>query len=108
MVRSAHAPTTTAPATAPTLQGIRPRASAASAPHATTMNSPTSGTYVYRSAIDWVPTCTSPITGSSVPINQYHPVTTNGSFLPTHTAPTLSPSTNTPAIPTHSNGHCPG
>ena len=37
------------------------------------MNRPVRGTYVYRSAIVWTPTCTIPLTGTSVPTNQNQP-----------------------------------
>ena len=42
-------------------------------PQAIMMKTPIRGIYVYLSAIDWWPTCTSPITGTRVPRYQNHP-----------------------------------
>ena len=44
------------------------------------MNSPTSGIYVYRSAMACSPTCTTPMTGTSVPTYQSHPTAAYGRF----------------------------
>ena len=48
------------------------------APQVMMINMPISGTYVYRSAMAWLPTCTIPITGTRVPTNQNQPVKTYG------------------------------
>ena len=40
--------------------------------------SPIDGRYVYRSAIDWSPACTSPDTGTSIPRNHNHPTSRYG------------------------------
>src|SRR5579859_6150334 len=45
------------------------------------MKMPINGTYVYRSAIAWPPTCTNPITGTRVPRNHNQPISKWGLLL---------------------------
>ncbi len=42
---------------------------------------PISGMYVYRSAMDCIPTCTKPMIGTAVPRYQNHPIASHGLFL---------------------------
>ena len=44
-------------------------------PQAIATQTPICGKYVYRSAMAWLPTCTNPITGTSVPRYHSHPKT---------------------------------
>src|ERR1700736_5133780 len=61
--------------------------------HTIATKRPICGMYMYRSAIDWIPTCTIPITGTSVPTNQNHPTKTHGSVLRARYAATDTPNT---------------
>src|SRR2546426_5230292 len=64
--------------------GRRPTSS--STDQHTAMKMPIDGMYVYRSAIDCSPTCTSPITGTSVPRYQSQPMSRYGAGRTSKTA----------------------
>ncbi len=53
------------------------------------------GIYMYRSAMAWLPTCTSPITGTSVPRNHSQPIRKYGRLV-RQRQPTTEITTSTP------------
>jgi len=61
--------------------------------------------YVYRSAIDWKPTCTSPIMGSNIPTNQRHPTAIHGCVRRNFQATRMVAPTQTTAATSTGTGH---
>ena len=73
--------------------------------YASAIVNPTSGTYMYRSAMAWPPTCTRPITGTSVPIHHSQPTRIHGrSFLVTIATVDPASRSATPAAIFHAGG----
>ena len=72
------------------------------------MNVPMSGTYVYRSAIGCSPTCTSPMTGTSVPRYQNQPTARYGRRRTSAAAAAVTASKNAAAAATSHAGRSAG
>src|SRR6266702_7544978 len=72
------------------------------------MKSPINGMYVYRSAIDCTPTCTSPIAGTSIPKNHNQPITSHDCLRPRKTTAVEMPANSIAAATTLLAGQCPG
>ena len=76
------------------------RSASSAAPQASMIEIPTAGRYVYRSACDAAPTCTNPITGTSVPRYQNHPTANHGRRRSQRSATTVMASRTKAAAPT--------